>query len=77
MMSLNKRYTWLWAIWIALFGVIEWRAIKDKRPGDTLSEHVWKLIGKREYQKQGAWLLWRIGLGGLLVWLIAHFFGGA
>jgi hypothetical protein len=71
-----SKYTWLWAAWIAMFGVIEWKAIANKDKGDTLSEHVWKLIGKRDYQKQGLWLLWRIGVGGLLVWLIAHFFGG-
>lgn len=74
---MKKAYTWAWAIWILLFGVIEWSALKNKEPGDTLSEHVWKLIGKREYQKQGAYLVWRGVIGGLLVWLMAHFFGSA
>ena len=72
-----NKYSWLWGLWILLFGVIEWKAITNKKDGDTLSEHVWKLMGKREYQKQGLWLLWRIIVGGGLIWLILHFFGSA
>ncbi len=40
-----KKYTWLWIIWILAFGVIEYAAIKNNDSGDTLSEHIWKLIG--------------------------------
>ena len=72
-----NKYSWWWGLWVIMFGVIEWKALANKEEGDTLSEHVWKLMGKREYQKQGLWLLWRIGIGGLLVWLMAHFFGSA
>jgi hypothetical protein len=74
-MKLNSRYTWLWVLWALMFGVIEYKAIKDKRKGDTLSEHVWKLIGKRGYAKTGTSVVFRVGIGGLLVWLIGHFFG--
>ncbi len=75
--KLNKVYTYAWVAWIAMFGYIEWRAITNKEPGDTLSEHVWKVIGKREYQKQGGWLLWRITIGGGLIWVFLHFFANA
>jgi hypothetical protein len=60
-----------------MFGVIEYKAIKDKRKGDTLSDHIWFLIGKRGYAKTGGSLLFRIGLAGLLGWLGFHFFGKA
>ena len=72
-----NKYGWLWGVWIMAFGIIEWKAISNKEPGDTLSEHVWKLMGSRRYQKQGLWMLWRIGMGGLLLWLGFHFFGSA
>ena len=42
---LNKRYPMLWFLWALAFGVIEYAALKDKAEGDTLTEHVWKLIG--------------------------------
>ena len=77
MSKLKEKYTWLWIAWIAMFGIIEWRAIANKEPGDTLSEHVWKVMGKREYQKQAGWLVWRMVIGGGLVWAIFHFFGNA
>jgi len=75
--KLKRAYTFAWLAWIALFGVIEWKAIATKEPGASLSSHIWKLMGKREYQKQGAYLVWRIAVGGLLGWLIFHFFGKA
>jgi hypothetical protein len=69
----NKKYTWAWILWILAFGVIEFAAIKDKREGDTLSEHVWKVIGTKGKKDAGKWIL-RLGLAGLFAWLIPHFF---
>jgi len=46
-MKLNPKYTWLWIIWIAAFGVIEFAALRDKAEGDTLSEHIRVLIGTK------------------------------
>jgi len=75
-MKLNSKYTALWAIWIAAFGVIEYAALKDKKEGRSLSSHVWKLIGTNTPGRN--WENWiaRAGLVGLFAWLIPHFFGG-
>ncbi len=75
-MKLNWKYTLGWILWIVGFGVLEYKALKDKREGDTLSEHVYKVIGTKAVKK--SWVNWvfRIGLGGLFAWLIPHFFTG-
>ena len=74
-MKLNSKYTLAWILWILGFLGIEYMAIKDKRKGDTLSEHVWKIIGtKHKGSKTAAMWAVRIGLAGLIAWLIPHFF---
>ena len=75
-MKLNWKYTVAWIIWILGFGVIEWKAMKNDKGGDTLSEHVWKVAGTKTQKK--SWLNWsfRIGLGAGFVWLIQHFYTG-
>lgn len=75
-MKLNWKYTIGWVIWILGFGALEYAAIKNKKKGDTLSEHVWDVIGTGEDSPSA--LNW-IMRGGLLVgfgWLIPHFFLG-
>ncbi len=75
-MKLNSKYTWLWVVWIAAFGVIEYSALKNKKEGDTLSEHVWKAIGTDTPGR--SWKSW-LGRGVLLggfIWIIPHFFTG-
>ena len=42
--DLNSFYTWGWIIWLLAFVGLEGAAIKNKNPGDTLSEHVWKIF---------------------------------
>lgn len=68
-----------WVIWLALFAVLEGIAIKDRRKGDTLSEHVWwaqerlrnaGMIGKVLYGALAG------GIFILLTWLIFHFILG-
>lgn len=76
-MKLNSKYTWLWALWIAAFGVIEYAALKDKAEGDTLSEHVRKLIGTNTPGRNWENWIFRAGLLGLFAWLIPHFFTGS
>lgn len=49
-----------------MFIVIETVALLDRRPGDTLSEHVWYIA-----QVSVVWWL----LAGFLIWLTAHFLG--
>lgn len=75
-MALNKKYTWAWIAWVLLFGVIEYAALKDKREGDTLTEHVRQLIGTWGKKDLGNWIA-RVSLAGLFVWLVPHFFTGA
>ena len=58
-------YPYLWIGWIVSFLVIEFVAIADSDPDDTLSEHVWTLMNASSF----------IGFAvvSLLVWLIYHF----
>lgn len=71
------KYSWLWVVWALLFGVIEYKAIANKKEGDTLSEHVWKLIGTDTPGRNWHHWLFRGALGVGLGWLIVHFFTGA
>ena len=75
-MKLNSKYTKLWIIWILAFGVIEYSAIKDKAKGDTLSENIRELIGTTGTRDALAWIF-RLGVGGLILWAIPHFFTGS
>ena len=70
------KYSWLWVVWGLLFGVVEYKAIKNKKEGDTLSEHVWKLIGTDTPGRNWHHWLFRGALGALFIWLIPHFFTG-
>ena len=76
-MKLNKKYTIGWILWIVGFLGLEYAAIKDRRKGDTLSEHVREAIGTNTKTRTA--LMWaaRIGIGGLFAWLIPHFFTGS
>lgn len=74
-MGLKKKYTWMWLLWIFAFGVIEWSALKNDTYGDTLTEHVRVAIGTMSARKALNWVA-RIGLAGLFIWLIPHFFTG-
>lgn len=67
-------WTVAWLLWIFMFFAIEMPAIWDKKPGNTLSEHVWKwfaITGKPKW-----WRIRRIGLASFLVWLVTHFITG-
>ena len=70
-MDLQDSYTNAWALWLAAFVVIEGLALKNKKPGDTLSEHVWAWFKIDKNEKN--WNLPRVGLLAFLAWLIGHF----
>jgi len=77
-MELNDTYSWLWGVFALLFAAIEGAALKNKNPGDTLSEHVWKWMGIKQPDgtPKPSGYIWRRGaLGVFLAWLVAHFFG--
>ncbi len=70
-------YSWLWIAWAAMFCIVEYFAITNGVPGDTLSEQVWKLIGtSADGSRTVANWIWRGGLLALFAWLIPHFFTG-
>jgi len=76
-MKLDKKYTIGWILWVLGFLGLEYAALKNRRRGDTLSEHVKAVIGTNTKTRTAAMWAARIGLAGLIVWLIPHFFTGA
>lgn len=65
-------YTLAWVIWAAAFLVIEGIALADRRLGDTLSEHVWKVFKVRDRRPTAATWAVRVPLYVFLVWLSGH-----
>lgn len=61
-------YTLAWIVMALWFVVWETLALKRKKGGDTLSEHVWWLL------KRGP-VVWWAGAG-FLTWLFGHFLLG-
>ena len=68
-------YSYLWIAWILAFCVIEFFALTNGVPGDTLSEQIWKLIGTGSERSGMNWFF-RVGLAAGLAWVIPHFFTG-
>lgn len=65
----RKRSRWwaiAWLVWLGLFLAVELPAIFNTTDGDTLSEHVWRIVSVPV-----AWWL----LAGFLVWLLVHLLG--
>ena len=69
-------WTVLWLLWIAAFFAIEVPALRNKTPGDTLSEHVWKWFAVKDANRKGLTRLRRWGLLAFLAWLSFHFLSG-
>ncbi|WP_067477703.1 hypothetical protein [Actinomadura hibisca] len=63
-------YLAAWIFWILMFLAIELPAVVNRRPGDTLSELVWRVFAVRG--KPVGWQLRRLALGLGLAWLVAH-----
>jgi len=68
-----NKWLWAWVIWLLAFGVLEYKAVRNKTENDTLSSVIWWAIGTTGQRKPINWLF-RIGLGALFAWLIPHFF---
>ena len=66
--------TWLGLIAVGV--VIELAALTNKRPDDTLSEHVWRWFAVREKKRRGWVGARRAALLLLMVWLTVHFVTG-
>lgn len=67
-------FTVMWIAWIALFLLIEGVALVNKKPDDTLSEHVWRWFSIAN--KGPWWRLRRFALAAFLAWLVLHFLSG-
>ena len=75
-MKLRGKYAWAWILWLAAFGLIEWRAIvdDDKAAGDfTLSHYTRRLLGKDVKVTAKHWIF-RVVLAGGFVWIIPHLY---
>jgi hypothetical protein len=74
--------TYLWLVWLALFGVLEAYALWSPKAGDTLSEHVWEWFaiaphGEADKRPVTPGIrLRRFALGAFLAWLSLHFLTG-
>jgi hypothetical protein len=66
-------WTTAWLLWIAMFFVIEMPAVFNKRPGDTLSEHIWAWFAIKDKPK--GWRMRRLTLIAALAWLVLHLLG--
>lgn len=67
-------FTVAWILWLVGFVVIEGIAIANSKPGDTLSEHIWRWFSIRD--KQPGYRVRRALLSSLLAWLLLHFLSG-
>lgn len=65
-------YTAAWILWAAFFLLVEGAALLSKRPGMTLSEHVWFVFHVRDARPTGLVVAARVVLGLFLTWLAAH-----
>ena len=66
-------YETLWIVWLLNFLAIELPALIDKKPGATLSYHIWKWFSIKEKAKW--WIARRTALGLFLAWLLVHMMG--
>jgi hypothetical protein len=70
-------YTALWITWIAMFFVVEFAALRDKKEGDTLSEHLWSWLGTDNQSGPSRKIFGATALTLFAVWFFPHIlFGG-
>ena len=62
-------WTLAWALWGALFVLIEGVAITNDKRSDTLSEHLRLWLRTDTKRGRTAWL---VGSGGFALWFIYH-----
>lgn len=72
-LTLNA-YTIAWVAWFAYFAVVEFLALTNDTPGDSLSEHGWEWAAIRV--KGRNWRLRRVVMLFLLIWLALHILTG-
>ena len=67
-------WTVAWIGWIAMFATVEGAALVTKKPGATLSAHVWAWFSIKG--KSTGWRARRFVLAAFLAWLVLHFLTG-
>lgn len=74
---MRRRSIWtlLWLLWLAGFLAIEIPAALNRRDGDTLSEHIWWLIGRGKRLTPGVQAR-RIAFLSFAAWLVVHLLTG-
>lgn len=65
-------WTLAWIAWALFFLAVEGRALVNKTPGDTLSEHVWKWFHVRDSRPTVVVAIARTVLALFLAWLLVH-----
>jgi len=71
---LQTEYTIIWGLWLLILLLVEAAALRNKKKGDTLSEHIWKWFSIKE---RGAMWRWRRGaLLAILAWILVHLLSG-
>ena len=73
---LRPAYTWIWVALGAAALVTELAALFSRRPGGTLSEHMWKLLRVDDPRPSGAVWVGRGAVAVFLLWLVPHFLLG-
>jgi len=58
-------WTAVWVAWLAAFVALEFYAVGNPQPGDTLSETIWVAMDR--------WVVVRVSVWLLLGWLVKHF----
>lgn len=74
--KLASNYTIAWVLWILSFGVIEYLAIRRGGSGDTLSEHVWRLLRTGVQDRRPQVIACRVLFIVLSGWVFPHFLWG-
>lgn len=70
---LRPVFTWIWVALGTVALVTEFVALFSKKPGGTLSEHVWKVLRAGDPRPSSAVWVGRGIVALFLTWLIFHF----
>lgn len=70
--GLTVWYTVAWIFWLAFFLLVEGVALFNKRPGDTFSEHIWRVWHVFDRRPTALVIVARVPLGLFLLWLLLH-----
>ncbi len=70
---IDHRFKIFWIVWLAMFAVGEFIAVRNDKGGDTFSEFIWWLIDINKHPDDIARWIARAVVLCVLLWLIPHF----